>query len=85
MAVRVRLTRKGNRKNPIWRVVVADQRSPRDGRVIESLGYYNPQTEPSQIDFDADRLQYWLDNGAQPSAQVKRLLRAQKIQQGAES
>jgi small subunit ribosomal protein S16 len=75
MAVRVRLTRVGSKKNPIWRVVVADQRSPRDGRVIETIGRYNAQTEPSEIVLDTERLQYWLDRGAQPSHTVKKLMR----------
>lgn len=75
MAVRVRLTRVGGKKNPIWRVVVADQRSPRDGRVIETIGRYNAQTEPSEIVLDSERLQYWLDRGAQPSHTVKKLMR----------
>src|SRR5215217_6440746 len=76
MSVRVRLTRVGSKKNPIWRVVVADQRSPRDGRVIETIGRYNAQTEPSEIVLDRERLQYWLDRGAQPSHTVKKLMRA---------
>jgi small subunit ribosomal protein S16 len=76
MAVRVRLTRVGSKKNPIWRVVVADQRSPRDGRVIETIGRYNAQTDPSEIVLDTERLQYWIDRGAQPSHTVKKLMRA---------
>ena len=76
MSVRVRLTRVGGKKNPIWRVVVADQRSPRDGRVIETIGRYNAQTEPSEIVLDRERLQYWLDRGAQPSHTVKKLMRS---------
>lgn len=80
MAVRLRLTRVGGRKNPIWRVVVADQRSPRDGRVIETIGQYNAQTNPSIIKIDEERAQYWMDRGAQPSAQVKHLLRVQSRQ-----
>jgi small subunit ribosomal protein S16 len=76
MSVRVRLTRVGGNKNPIWRVVVADQRSPRDGRVIETIGRYNAQTEPSEIVLDRERLQYWLDRGAQPSHTVRKLMRA---------
>jgi small subunit ribosomal protein S16 len=76
MAVRVRLTRVGSKKNPIWRVVVADQRSPRDGRFIETIGHYNPQTEPSTIRLDEDRLQHWLARGAQPSGSVKQLAKA---------
>ncbi len=79
MAVRLRLTRVGGRKDPIWRVVVADQRSPRDGRVIETVGQYNPQTEPSTIKLDEDRVRHWLQRGAQPSDQVRKLLRIQGI------
>jgi small subunit ribosomal protein S16 len=75
MAVRVRLTRVGSRKNPVWRVVVADQRSPRDGRVIEHVGRYNPQTEPSEVELDTERLQHWIERGAQPTNTVKRLMR----------
>jgi len=66
----------GSKKNPIWRVVVADQRSPRDGRFIETIGHYNPQTEPSTIVIDQDRLQHWLARGAQPSGTVKQLMKA---------
>jgi small subunit ribosomal protein S16 len=76
MSVRVRLTRVGSKKNPIWRVVVADQRSPRDGRFIETIGHYNPQTEPSTIVLDRERLQHWLDRGAVPSGTVKQLAKA---------
>src|SRR3954463_5011898 len=76
MSVRVRLTRVGSKKNPIWRVVVADQRSPRDGRYIEAIGHYNPQTEPSTIRIDEERLQHWLARGAQPTGSVKRLVKA---------
>ena len=76
MSVRVRLTRVGSKKNPIWRVVVADQRSPRDGRSIETLGHYNPQTQPSTIVIDRERLDYWLERGAQPTGTVRKLMRA---------
>ncbi len=69
----------GGRKDPVWRVVVADARSPRDGRVIETVGQYNPQTEPSTIVIDEDRARHWLARGAQPSAQVRKLLRIQGI------
>lgn len=79
MSVRVRLTRVGSKKNPIWRVVVADQRSPRDGRIIESVGRYNPQTEPSEIVIDEERVRHWLDRGAQPTHSVKKLLRNKGI------
>jgi small subunit ribosomal protein S16 len=79
LAVRVRLTRVGGRKNPVWRVVVADQRSPRDGRVIETVGRYNAQTEPSEIVLNEERLQHWLARGAQPSGTVRKLMRAKGI------
>jgi small subunit ribosomal protein S16 len=69
----------GGRKDPVWRVVVADSRSPRDGRVIETVGQYNAQTEPSTIVIDEARARHWLAQGAQPSAQVKKLLRIQGI------
>ncbi len=79
MAVRVRLTRVGGKKNPVWRVVVADQRSPRDGRIIETVGRYNPQTEPSEIVLEEERLAYWLGRGAQPTNTVRELMRAKGI------
>jgi small subunit ribosomal protein S16 len=69
----------GGRKDPVWRVVVADQRSPRDGRVIETVGQYNPQTEPSTIVIDEARVRDWLARGAQPSSTVRKLLRTQGI------
>jgi small subunit ribosomal protein S16 len=77
--VRLRLTRVGGKKDAIWRVVVADQRSPRDGRVIETIGQYNPQTDPSTIRIDEERARHWLDRGAQPSQQVSKLLRISGI------
>jgi small subunit ribosomal protein S16 len=79
VAVRMRLTRVGSKKNPIYRVVVADSRSPRDGRFIEIVGRYNPQTDPSTIDFDEDRVRDWLGKGAQPSGAVARLLKVTNI------
>jgi small subunit ribosomal protein S16 len=79
VSVRLRLTRVGARKNPVWRVVVADQRSPRDGRVIETIGHYNAQTNPSTIVIDEDRARSWLARGAQPSNTVSKLLRIQGI------
>jgi len=79
LAVRVRLTRVGGRKNPIWRVVVADQRSPLDGRVIETIGRYNAQVEPSEIVLDQERLEHWLSRGAQPTNTVKKLMRAKGL------
>lgn len=79
MAVRIRLRRVGSKKNPIWRIVVADKRAPRDGRTIETIGQYNAQTEPSTISIDEDRASYWLEKGAQPSEQVANLLRIKGI------
>ena len=70
MAVRLRLTRVGGRKNPIWRVVAADQRSKRDGRVLETIGHYNAQTQPSTIVLDEERVRHWLARGAQPTETV---------------
>jgi small subunit ribosomal protein S16 len=80
MSVRLRLTRIGGRKNPIWRVVVADQRSKRDGRVIEIVGHYNAQTDPSTITLNEERVRDWLARGAQPTDTVRKLLRIQGIQ-----
>lgn len=79
MSVRLRLTRVGGKKDPIWRIVVADQRSPRDGRVIETIGQYNAQTNPSTIKIDEQRARDWLARGAQPSDTVRKLLRIQGI------
>ncbi|MGH2817208.1 MAG: 30S ribosomal protein S16 [Actinomycetota bacterium] len=72
--VRIRLMRVGKTKQPTYRVVVADQRSPRDGRIIESIGHYNPRIEPSFVAIDTERADYWLGVGAQPSAQVRKLI-----------
>jgi small subunit ribosomal protein S16 len=80
MAVRLRLTRVGSKKNPIYRVVVADSRSPRDGRFIEIIGRYNPQTEPSTIELDEEKVKDWLGKGAQPSAAVAKLIKIAKIE-----
>ena len=79
MAVRMRLTRVGSKKNPIYRVVVADSRSPRDGKFIDIVGRYNPQTDPSTIDFDEDKVRDWLSKGAQPSGTVSRLLKLRNL------
>jgi small subunit ribosomal protein S16 len=80
MAVRMRLTRVGSKKNPIYRVVVADSRSPRDGRFIEIIGRYNPQTDPSTIELDEAKVKDWLGKGAQPSDAVAKLIKAAKIE-----
>lgn len=79
MAARIRLARIGSKKNPIYRVVVADARSPRDGRFIEIVGHYNPQTDPSTIELDEEKVRDWVAKGAQPSEPVKRLLKAKGI------
>jgi small subunit ribosomal protein S16 len=79
MAAKIRLARVGSKKNPIYRVVVADSRSPRDGRFIEIVGQYNPQTEPSTIVLDESKIKDWLSKGAQPSDPVKRLLKTAGI------
>jgi small subunit ribosomal protein S16 len=79
MAVRLRLTRIGGRKDPVWRIVATDQRSKRDGRFIEILGHYNAQTDPSTIKLDEDKVRGWLERGAQPTDQVRKLLRTQGI------
>ena len=76
MAVKIRLARVGSKKNPIYRVVVADARSPRDGRFLEIVGRYNPQMTPSLIEIDDAKVQEWIAKGAQPTDPVKRLLKA---------
>jgi small subunit ribosomal protein S16 len=73
--VKIRLMRVGKRKQPSYRVVVADSRSPRDGRIIEAIGHYQPRQDPSVISIDSDRALYWLEQGAQPSNTVRNLLR----------
>jgi small subunit ribosomal protein S16 len=75
MAVRIRLTRVGATKQPSYRVVVADSRSARDSRAIETIGHYNPRTEPIEVNIDADKAKAWLAKGAQPSDTVVRLFR----------
>ncbi len=79
MAVKMRLKRMGAKKNPFYRVVVADSRYPRDGRFIEEIGTYNPVVEPAQINIDAEKAQKWLKNGAQPTDTVKSLLKKNGI------
>lgn len=73
MAVKIRLTRMGRKKAPFYRVVVADSRSPRDGRVIEAIGTYNPLTTPAEIKIDEEAAQKWLNDGAIPTDTVKNL------------
>jgi small subunit ribosomal protein S16 len=79
VAVKLRLTRVGSKKNPVYRVVVADSRSPRDGRFIEIIGRYNPQTNPSTIELDEQKVKDWIGKGAQPSNAVQKLLKAKNI------
>jgi small subunit ribosomal protein S16 len=79
MAVKLRLARVGSKKNPIYRVVAADDRSPRDGKFLEIVGRYNPQTDPSTIDLDEAKVRDWLSKGAQPTDAVRRLLKTQNI------
>lgn len=73
MAVKIRLKRMGAKKAPFYRIVVADSRSPRDGRFVEEIGYYNPTTEPMTFKVDSDKVAKWIKNGAQPSDTVKKL------------
>ncbi len=79
MAVKMRLRRMGAKKAPFYRVIVADSRSPRDGRFIEEVGYYNPLTEPAEIKIDAEKAKKWIANGAQPTETVKSLLKKSGI------
>ncbi len=81
--VRIRLRRQGAKKQASYRVVVADQRSPRDGRILENIGFYNPTTDPETFQIDGERAAYWLSQGAQPSEGVARLLKKQGLLQGA--
>jgi small subunit ribosomal protein S16 len=77
--VKMRLTRVGSKKNPIYRVVVTDSRAPRDGRFIEIVGRYNPRSEPSLIEFDEAKVKEWLAKGVQPSETVSRLLKVKGL------
>ena len=79
MAVKLRLTRVGSKKNPIYRVVAADSHSPRDGKFLEIIGRYNPQTDPSTIDLDEAKVKEWLGKGALPSEAVSRLIKIKGI------
>ncbi len=79
MAVKIRLKRIGAKKTPFYRVVVADERSPRDGKFIEEIGYYNPLTNPADVKIDAEKATKWLNNGAQPTETVRTLLKKTEI------
>jgi small subunit ribosomal protein S16 len=79
MAVKMRLKRMGAKKAPFYRVIVADSRSPRDGRFIDEIGYFNPLTNPAEIQLDAEKAKKWISNGAQPTDTVKALLKKSGI------
>ena len=79
MAVKIRLRRMGQKKAPFYRIIVADSRSPRDGRFIEEIGYYNPMTDPADIKIDEEKAQKWLGTGAQPTDTVKKLFQKSGI------
>ena len=79
MAVKIRLRRIGQKKRPFYRVIVADSRSPRNGRFIEEIGYYDPNQEPNVVKIDAEAAKKWLANGAQPTETVAKLLKIAEI------
>ncbi len=79
MAVKIRLTRKGTKKKPFYRIVAADIEMPRDGRFLELLGTYNPMVDPAVITLKEDRIKYWLDEGAKPSTTVKSILKREGV------
>ena len=81
--VKIRLRRMGGKKQPSYRIVVADAQSPRDGRFLEIIGHYNPRTEPESVAVDAERAAYWLSQGAQPTAAVARLLKKAGVEHAA--
>ena len=80
MAVKIRLKRMGAKKAPFYSIVVADSRSPRDGKFIEEIGYYNPLTEPSVIKVDTEKAKQWIKNGAKPTDTVKSILNKEGIE-----
>jgi small subunit ribosomal protein S16 len=79
MAVKIRLARHGAKKAPFYRIVVADSRSPRDGKFIDRIGTYNPRTQPSDIQVDTEKAKEWLEKGAQPTDQVRQLLKVSGV------
>ena len=79
MAVKIRLKRMGSKRNPFYRIVVADSRSPRDGRFIETVGTYNPVVDPAEVKVDEEAVLKWLDNGAQPSDTIRNILSKEGI------
>lgn len=82
MAARIRLTRKGTKKKPFYRIVVAHSEAPRDGKFLEILGTYNPLTDPAEIQIDPERLRVWLDRGAQPTDTVRSLIKQKGLLTG---
>jgi small subunit ribosomal protein S16 len=84
LAVKIRLRRMGAKKNPFYRIVVAESRSPRDGAFIEEIGYYDPKKQPAVVEVEAERASYWLRNGAQPSQTVRDILRKAGVVAGKE-
>lgn len=79
MAVKIRLARHGAKKRPFYRIVAADEQSPRDGRFLETLGTYNPLTEPAAVVLQSERVQYWMEQGAQPTTTVKSIFKKQGL------
>lgn len=79
MAARIRLTRKGAKKKPFYRIIVADAEAPRDGKFIEIIGTYNPLADPAEVKIDSERLMVWLDRGAQPTDTVRSLLKKEGL------
>ena len=82
MAARIRLTRKGTKKKPFYRIVVAHSEAPRDGKFLEIIGTYNPLTDPAEIQIDPERLRVWLDRGAQPTDTVRNLIKQKGLLTG---
>ena len=82
MAVRIRLTRKGTKKKPFYRIVVAHSEAPRDGKFLEIIGTYNPLTDPAEVTIDPERLRAWLDQGAQPTDTVRSLIKQKGLLPG---
>ena len=79
VAVKIRLRRMGAKKKPFYRIVVADSRSPRDGRCIEEIGYYDPKTEPATVKADSEKISSWISKGAQPTDSVRRLFKENNL------
>ena len=84
MAVKIRLARHGAKKRPFYRIVAADSESPRDGRFLEKLGTYNPLQDPAKVDLNADRIKYWIGQGATPTDTVRSILKREGVFAAAE-